>query len=70
MLLFIIILITVLVLRKTGIYNKSIGDSGFAVKHIVNVILYTVMICICPICAIVIFLIFDAKPLYNKLKEN
>jgi hypothetical protein len=70
MLMFILVLITLIVLRKWGVYHKEIGNSGITVKHIMMTFIYVLMLCVCPIFALILFLIFDAKPLYNKLKEE
>jgi hypothetical protein len=68
MIIFILVLITLFVLRKCGVYNKEIGGD-IQIKHVVNVGIYIILFCTCPIFALILFLIFDAKPLFNKLKS-
>lgn len=68
MLTFIAILITLYFLKKCGIYNKEIGESSIRVSHLVMVSIYIMMFCISPIFALILFLIFDARKLFNKLR--
>lgn len=64
------VLITLIVLRKCKLYHKELGNSGVTVQHVMNVVIYVLLFCVCPIFALILFLIFDAKPLYNKLKRG
>jgi len=68
MLTFIVVLITLYFLKKCGVYNKEIGRSSIKVSHLVMIGIYIILFCMCPIFALVLFLIFDAKKLFNKLK--
>ncbi len=68
MLMFISIVITLIVLRKCGVYHKELGNSGITVHHVVNTFIYIFLFCISPIFALILFLIFDAKKVFNKLK--
>ena len=68
MLTFIIVLITLYFLKKCGVYNKEIGQSNIRVSHLVMIGIYIIMFCISPIFALILFLIFDARKLFNKLK--
>lgn len=70
MIVFLIVLITFIVLRKSGVYHKELGNSGIKIKHVANALVYLVMLLICAPMAVILFLIFDAKPLYNKLKRR
>jgi hypothetical protein len=69
MVVFLLVIIALCVLRKCGLYNKEIGK-GITVKHVVNVIIYTLMFCICPIFALILFFIFDLKPLCSMIKNR
>ena len=68
MLMFISIVITLIVLRKCGVYHKELGNSGITVHHVVNTFIYIFLFCVSPIFALILFLIFDAKKVFNKLK--
>jgi hypothetical protein len=68
MIIFLIVITTFIVLRKSGVYHKELGNSGIEIGHIANALVYLIMLCICAPMAIILFLIFDAKSLYNKLK--
>lgn len=65
---FIVVLIILYFLRKCGIYNKEIGESSIRVSHLVMIGVYITLFCIYPIFALILFLVFDAKKLFNKLK--
>ena len=68
MLTFIVVLITLYFLKKCGVYNKEIGQSGIKVSHLVMIGIYTILFCISPIFALILFLVFDAKKLFNYVK--
>ncbi len=68
MLMFISIVITLIVLRKCGVYHKELGNSGITVHHVVNTFIYIFLFCISPIFALILFLVFDAKKLFNYVK--
>ena len=70
MLMLIAVLITLIVLRKCKLYHKELGNSGVTIQHVMSVVIYTIIFCSCPILAIILFLVIDAKPLYNKLIED
>ena len=67
MVVLLLVIITLCVLRKCGIYNKEIGKS-ITIKHVVMAIIYIMMFCVCPVFAIILFLIFDLKPLCSRIK--
>lgn len=68
MIILLLVIIGLCMLRKCGVYNKEISK-GITVKHVVNVIIYTMMFCVCPVFALILFLIFDLKPLCSKIKN-
>jgi len=70
MLMLIAVLVTLVVLRKCKLYHKELGNSGITVQHVMNVFIYVLLFCVCPIFALILFLTFDAKTLYNKFKES
>lgn len=70
MLLFISVIITCIILRKCGIWNKEIGDSSVRVRHVVMGCIYIMVFCGSPILAVFLFLILEGKGLFNKLKKE
>lgn len=68
MLMFLVVLIAFIVLRKSGMYHKELGNGGIEIGHIAKALVYLIIFFACAPMAIILFLIFDAKPLYKKLK--
>ena len=66
---FIAFLVTFTLLKESKFYCKDLGG-GIRVKHIANALVYLLMFSISPLMAIALFLLCDAKSLYNKLKTK